>query len=305
MQKDVKAYFDRVDSTSPIFMEGSFTRLDESEDGVFYAKERFVSHLDSLALSTVGKIIQDLVVEDDPSILDLMSGPDSHIPETLKPARVVGLGLNEKELRQNKALTERVIHDLNRNPDLPFPDKTFDAVINTVSVDYMTKPIKVFAEVGRILKPGGLFLVIFSNRMFPQKAVKIWNEASEEERVIFVEEFFHLSVLFERPKVFASRGKPRPKDDKYAPMGIPSDPVYAVYAEKKGCNTVRKARPYPRVNFGEPLDEKELPKREKNIKKTLKCPYCGEKMNKWAVPHNPFACIRWRASLFPYVLCDG
>lgn len=116
-------------------------------------------------------------------------------------------------------------------------------VINTVSVDYMTKPMQVFKEVGRILRPGGLFLVIFSNRMFPEKAVRVWREAGEEERVLLVEDFFREAGVFEKPSVFLSKGKPRPKDDKYAPMGIPSDPVYAVYADKKEGDPLRRPRP--------------------------------------------------------------
>jgi len=119
-----------------------------------------------------------------------MAGWDSHIPEDLRAREAVGLGLNENELRKNKVLSETVIHDLNKDPYLPFPDNRFDVVVNTVSVDYMTKPAEVFKEVGRVLKPGGLFLVIFSNRMFPEKAVKVWREAGEDERVLLVEDFF-------------------------------------------------------------------------------------------------------------------
>ena len=62
------------------------------------------------------------------------------------------------------------MHDLNRTPTLPFEDESFDVVLNTVSVDYLTRPFEVFAEVGGVLRPGGLFLVTFSNRAFPQKA---------------------------------------------------------------------------------------------------------------------------------------
>ena len=120
----------------------------------------------------------------------IMAGWDSHISGDLRAREAVGLGLNENELRKNKVLPEAVIHDLNKDPYLPFPDNRFDVVVNTVSVDYMTKPAEVFKEVGRVLKPGGLFLVIFSNRMFPEKAVKVWREAGEEERVLLVEDFF-------------------------------------------------------------------------------------------------------------------
>mgnify|MGYP001144347911 CR=1 FL=1 len=38
-----------------------------------------------------------------------------------------------------------------------------------VSVDYLTKPLEVFREVNRVLKPGGLAIMSFSNRCFPTK----------------------------------------------------------------------------------------------------------------------------------------
>jgi SAM-dependent methyltransferase len=279
-------------NTNSIWGVDAFARLDESDDAEFYSKDRFVSHLDSLALATVEKLIETLVVEEKPAILDLMAGWDSHIPDHLQASEIVGLGLNENELRNNKTLSKTVIQDLNRNPRLPFPDSRFDVVINTVSVDYMTQPAHVFKEVGRVLKPGGLFLVIFSNRMFPEKAVKVWREAGEEERVLLVEGLFKEAGAFEKPAVFLSKGKPRPKDDKYAHLGIPSDPVYAVYADKKGGDPLRGARPELMVSYGEPLDEETLAARKKTIKHTLRCPHCGEKMLKWAVPDNPFE-VTW------------
>ena len=277
---------------SPLFPADAFSRLDESDDSEFYSKDRFVSHLDSLALSTVEKLIGTLVVEERPVILDLMAGWDSHLPEDLRPAEVVGLGLNEHELRRNKSLTQAVIHDLNKDPHLPFSDNRFDVVINTVSVDYMTQPVPVFKEVARVLKPGGLFLVIFSNRMFPEKAVKVWREAGEEERGLLVEDFFRDTGAFEKPVFFLSKGKPRPKDDKYAHLGIPSDPIYAVYADKRGGDRLRGQRPELIVSYGEPLDQETFERRKQAIKDTLRCPHCGEKMRKWAVPDNPFE-VTW------------
>jgi SAM-dependent methyltransferase len=231
-----------VESLYSGFAGDAFSRIDESEDMIFYARDRFVSHLDSVALSTVEKIIEQLIVEAHPAILDLMASWDSHLPDTIEPSQVVGLGLNENELLANKKLSDIVVHDLNSNPMLPFPDDTFDVVTNTVSVDYLVKPFEVFHEVARVLKPHGLFLVIFSNRMFPQKATKIWRESNERERVELVTRFFEYTGRFETPKTFVSSGKPRPKDDKYAHLGIPSDPVYAVYAEKNGNDAKTKQR---------------------------------------------------------------
>ncbi|NIP26796.1 MAG: methyltransferase type 11, partial [Phycisphaerae bacterium] len=131
----------------PLFSEDAFSRSDESDDSIFYTTDRFVQHLDSLALATVEKLIGDLVIEKNPVILDLMASWDSHIPSGLRPERVVGLGLNRNELAKNPALTELCLHDLNKNPILPFSESTFDVVLNVVSVDYMTKPFDVFREV--------------------------------------------------------------------------------------------------------------------------------------------------------------
>ncbi|GKT09461.1 methyltransferase domain-containing protein [Desulforhabdus sp. TSK] len=272
-----------------LFAQGAFTRKDETDDREFYARDRFVQHLDSVALSTVEKLVGELINEENPVILDLMAGWDSHIPSTLKPGKVVGLGLNENELSGNRALGEFVVHDLNVDPRLPFADNTFDAVVNTVSVDYMTRPFEIFGEVGRILKPGGLFLVIFSNRMFPGKATRVWQEASEQERVVIVEQFFKYSDAFESPSFFTSKGRPRPKDDKYAHLGIPSDPIYAVYADKKGAPAGKKPRPDVCVYSGQECSDEELERRKKAVKDTLLCPYCGEKMKKWTVPVSPFS----------------
>ena len=268
--------------------DDSFSRLDESDDAIFYATDRFVQHIDSLALSTVERIIGGLVIEDNPVVLDLMAGWDSHIPSTIQTERVVGLGLNRNELSRNQGLTDWVHHNLNENPSLPFPDDTFDAVLNVVSVDYMTRPLEVFREVGRILKPGGLFLVIFSNRMFEQKAVKIWRQSGEEERVLLVEDFFKGAGIFTSPQVFVSKGKPRPKDDKYAHLGIPSDPIYAVYAEKSGGGVSKRpdlSLIWPPTDLA---DKDQLERRKKEVKHTLLCPHCSGSLLKWELPQNPF-----------------
>jgi SAM-dependent methyltransferase len=292
METVVNCLDEQVSVMSPIFSDDAFSRLDATDDVTFYARDRFVSHLDSLALSTVEHIIGHLVVEERPAILDLMAGWDSHIPEKLRPSEVVGLGLNENELKQNKALTEYVLHDLNRDPRLPFPDNRFHVVLNTVSVDYMTQPVAVFEEVARILKPGGLFLVIFSDRMFPHKAVKVWRESSEDERVILVDEFFKQSGEFEKTSLFVSRGKPRPADDKYAGTMALSDPVYALYAEKKGGRPDRRPRPVVSMGYGDTPGREEVEQKKACIKETLCCPYCGQKLSKWEVPDNPF-CQTW------------
>ena len=266
----------------------NYSRLDEQDDSLFYEQERFVSHLDSKALAAAEELIGGLIVEERPVILDLMAGWDSHIPESVKPERAVGLGLNKKELDANKSLTEYIIHDLNADPVLPWADNTFDVVLNTVSVDYLTSPQAVFKEVERVLKPGGLFLVIFSNRMFQQKAVKIWREATEDQRLDLARDLFAQTGNFNQTSTFISKGKPRPADDKYAGVIPCSDPIYAVYAEKKGGDPARRARPRIDSPFSQKADPDELEAKKREIKQNHCCPYCGQKMEKWEVPDNPF-----------------
>lgn len=280
----------KISELSPLLEEGAFSRLDESDDTVFYRTDRFVSHLDDLARETVRDIIDQLITEEEPVILDLMAGWDSHLPDSLKARKVIGLGLNRNELLRNESLTEILIHDINRNPHIPLPDASADVVLNTVSVDYMTRPIEVFLEVGRILRPGGLFLVIFSNRMFQQKAVRVWRESDEEERVLLVEELFLLTGEFEKPRIFASKEKPRPTGDQYTRFGIPSDPIYAVYADRRGGSRGGQ-RPLPLVTGATPdmPDKSTVEERKKTIGKTLTCPYCQGRLKKWGVPDNPFA----------------
>ncbi len=271
--------------------EEAFRRQDEGEDTLFYRRPRFVSHLDSTANTTLQRLIGGLVVEEDPAILDLMASVDSHLPSRMQPSRVTGLGLNEEELRANPSLTDGVVHDLNLDPSLPFPDQTFDVVLNALSVEYLTRPNRVFREVGRVLKPGGLFLVAFSNRWFPPKVVRAWEEAKEEERLGIVEEYFRKAEAFGPTEFFISMGLPRPEDDRYFSLGIPSDPVFAVFAEKPGAPGSRRSRMVLRDPAQMEVDWDAVQLRKKKVGETMECPYCLTRLSKWEVPDDP--CIDW------------
>lgn len=273
---------------NPSWPQDAFTRQDETHDTLFYSRDRLVNHLDSSALERIESLIDQLIPENQEVVLDLMASWDSHWPKGRRPLKMIGLGLNETELKRNRLLTEYVLHDLNQNYLLPFADESFDAVLNTLSVDYLNKPVEVFKEVGRILKPGGLFLVTFSNRFFPQKVVKIWRESSEEERLILVEDYFNLAGGFHGPRIWISKGGSRPKDDQYFKFGIPGDPVFAVFAEKKTNGSTTQKNPLLTPIKKSPEEEKDIKDKIKAIKKSLQCPYCGEKMKKWAIPQGPF-----------------
>jgi SAM-dependent methyltransferase len=213
------------------FSDNPFSRKDNEEDGQFYVAPRFVNHIDDTAILQISDIYSTFL-KPGMRVLDLMSSWTSHIPTQIHLGKLTGLGLNEEELLANKQLNDYVIHDLNVNPKLPFNDHSYDTVVCTVSVEYMTRPFEVFEEINRILKPGGYFAVAFSDRWFPPKAVKIWQEMHEFERLGLVTEYFMASEKYRAIETFSIRGLPRPPDDKYYGQRRGSDPVFCVAGAK-------------------------------------------------------------------------
>ena len=151
----------------------AFDRADESPDDRFYAQPRMVAHIDEGAIAAVTGLYRALIPAGG-AILDLMSSRYSHLPDDVSYARVVGHGMNVEELAANPQLTERFVQNLNEDQTLPLPADAFDAVTCCVSVQYLKRPRAVFAEVRRALRPGAPFVVTFSNRCFPTKAVALW-----------------------------------------------------------------------------------------------------------------------------------
>ena len=214
------------------FSARAFSRINKSPDSNFYREPRYAQHIDDTAIeiakSTYGRFLQKGM-----DVLDLMSSWTSHLPHNLDLGRVAGLGLNMLELKKNPRLNERVVQDLNSNPRLPFESDSFDAVICTVSVEYLVNPIEVFEEVARVLRKDGYFIVTFSNRWFPTKAIKIWTQLHEFERMGMVLEYFLRSNGFKNLQTYSMRGLPRPHNDKYFPDLLYSDPMYAVWGQKR------------------------------------------------------------------------
>ncbi len=219
------------DEPSSFFSHDAFTREDSEPDTRFYQNPRFVQHIDDTAIEVV-KATYGRFLQDGMQVLDLMSSWQSHLPENLKLGRVAGLGLNEKELRRNPSLSEWVVQDLNQSVTLPFENSSFDAVVNTVSIEYLVDPLTVFEQVLRVLRPGGYFLVSFSNRWFEDKVVKIWKEIHEFERMGLVLELFMRAEGFTNLQTYSMRGLPRPHSDKYYPDLPYSDPMYIVWGQK-------------------------------------------------------------------------
>lgn len=174
-----------------------FRRLDERPDALFYRVPRQEDHLDPDAASWI-QGANDEVLPAGSHVLDLMAGRRTLLSEG---RRVVGLGLNHDEMHANQALEDAVVHDLNLNPTLPFKDATFDGVICTAAVQYITQPRPTFREVARILKVGAPFIVAFSNRMYTEKAVLAWRSSDDDAHERLVTTYFAASGAFPAPDV--------------------------------------------------------------------------------------------------------
>ncbi|RJQ10349.1 MAG: class I SAM-dependent methyltransferase [Dehalococcoidia bacterium] len=197
-----------------------FQREDASADRFFYESPRLVTHIDDATIEALTGLYRETLPPSS-RVLDLMSSWVSHLPPEVEYARVAGLGMNADELRANPRLTDRAVRDLNAEPTLPYEDGSFDAVVCAVSVQYLTRPIEVFAEVSRVLAPGGLCLVSFSHRMFPTKAIAIWKALGVEDRVRLVATYLALAGGLGEPLVIDR-----------SPAG--ADPLWAVAAQRAG-----------------------------------------------------------------------
>jgi len=164
----------------------AFRRLDESPDLEFYREPRFVTHIDEGAIAAVTQLYREWLPPGG-SILDLMSSWISHLPPEVSYGNVAGLGLNDQELAANPRLNEFLVHDLNAQPRLPFGNATFDAACICASVDYLTNPVAVIRDIGRVVVPGAPLVVTFSNRCFPTKAIAIWQHLSASGQQELVE----------------------------------------------------------------------------------------------------------------------
>jgi SAM-dependent methyltransferase len=195
----------------------AYAREDESPDDAFYLFPRKVVHIDDGAIAALGRLYAEALPAGG-RLLDLMSSWRSHLPDGVRAAEVVGLGLNAEEMADNPQLARFVVHDVNHDPRLPFGDAEFDGATCAVSIQYVLHPLHLFREVRRVLRLRAPFVVSFSNRCFPTKAVAAWLYAGDEQHRALVRAYFEAAGGFEAVK-----------DEDRSPGGS-GDPLYAIWA---------------------------------------------------------------------------
>ena len=202
-----------------VFAPAAFARDDDAPDDRFYALARKVVHIDDGAIAALERLYAE-VLPAGGALLDLMSSWRSHLPAGAAAGEVVGLGLNAEEMAENPQLTKSVVHDVNREPRLPFGDEAFDGAMCAVSIQYVIHPVRLLCEVRRVLRPGAPFVVSFSNRCFPTKAVAVWLAATDAQHVQLVQTYFE-----------AAGGWTEVSTENRSP-GPDGDPLYAVWARR-------------------------------------------------------------------------
>jgi SAM-dependent methyltransferase len=203
----------------PPLPEEAFRRYDEAPDEEFYLLPRFVTHIDDRAIAAVTQLYREFFPPGG-EVLDLMSSWISHLPPEVNYGRVIGLGMNEAELRRNERLDAYVVHNLNDSPELPFGDAEFDGCGICVSVDYLMRPVEVLREVGRVLKVEAPIVITFSNRCFPTKAVSVWHQLDDRGHLKLVERYLQEAGSFRNICSLDC-----------SPRRLFSDPLYAVIGE--------------------------------------------------------------------------
>jgi SAM-dependent methyltransferase len=202
-----------------LFPLAAYARDDDSPDDRFYLAPRRVVHIDDGAIAALGRLYSE-VLPADGRLLDLMSSWRSHLPPPVGARQVVGLGLNAEEMADNPQLTSHVVHDVNRDPRLPFGDASFDGVTCAVSIQYVIHPVRLFQDVRRVLRPGAPFVVSFSNRCFPTKAVAVWLGSTDAQHLTLVRAYFE-----------AAGGFTDAKEEDRSPGGD-GDPLFVVWARR-------------------------------------------------------------------------
>lgn len=169
-----------------------FQRTDETADEAFYQAPRFVAHIDQATIDALTAFYAEFIPPG-VNVLDLMSSWISHLPPDLPLARVSGLGMNAQELQRNEQLSDWCVHNLNTQPTLPYPPASFERVLIAVSIQYLTRPLEVMTSIHAALRTHGQICIAMSHRLFPTKAIAVFQQASAEQRVKLVVSYLEQS----------------------------------------------------------------------------------------------------------------
>ncbi len=128
--------------------------------------------------------VEALALSDNSSVLDLGGGTGelSRHLDSARSFRITTLDLVPdalREARARNATSGPIVADLN-TPSMPFQDQSFDCVLASLFLSYISDPVAVIRETIRVTRPGGR--IVFSSLRRDADLSKVWR--AEEPNLI-------------------------------------------------------------------------------------------------------------------------
>jgi SAM-dependent methyltransferase len=126
-------------------------------------------------------------------VLDLLGGSERFTPEQAAGSLLAPTP-QARGADAHRRVMLQVAQDLDEQPLLPFEDGAFDAVLVTLDVGALRRPLEVFREVGRVLQPGGLVAVSFGRAALDEAHTRLWALAGDREQLMLAEAYIEFAA---------------------------------------------------------------------------------------------------------------
>lgn len=204
------------------FHPHAFDIASKESDAEYYARHRHTLMMDQGGYQAVKALYHTLMGKSD-TIIDLMCGSQTPIPSDISYQNLIGIDINMHALQQNHQITQKILHDLNKDPILPLMNDSADHICLCSAVEYLRQPLLTFTECHRVLKPGGRMIISFSPHFLPTRATALWQALNNADRQKFVK------ILLDRTGfIKLDQGEVHPPAD----LPLWKDSIFSVTASK-------------------------------------------------------------------------
>jgi SAM-dependent methyltransferase len=241
------------------------------------------------AASMIRVACEELLPDGNARLLELLPGPVNVMPGGDEPNVVTGLGGRLEDLSRNEGLRHRILADLNEEPVLPFRSDCFDGAVFFFGVETLLTPDTVFEEVSRVLKPGAVFLIVYSPVTDSAYCNSRWKLMDEQERLSTIVSSFEKAKSFGPVTAYGTKKRFRSDASKKQHPAKDLAHVWIAYAKNRSGEARGRELSTP---LERPYEEEANP---------LQCPYCGDRLRKYEVPHSAYEIDYWYEADYLYI----